>query len=185
MRAFCKQEKDTRKAMRKEFLEVGEIVTIHGVKGYFRLYPWCDDGDLDGAKFMYLDDGKARYEVEDVKPHKNIYLIKWKGIDTPEEAVKFRGKTVYMRRDDIPMGEGDYFIQDLEGLSVVDRDDPGRRYGVLKEVARTGANDIYCVKADDGAETWVPAIPDVIDEVDLERGVLRIFPMKGLFDDAD
>ena len=90
--------------MRKEFLEVGEIVTIHGVRGYFRLYPWCDDGDLDDAKFMYLDHGNVKYEVEDVKPHKNIYLIKWKGIDTPEEAVRLRGQVVYMHRDDIPMG---------------------------------------------------------------------------------
>jgi len=184
MRAFCKEEKDS-EAMRKEFLEVGEIVTIHGVKGYFRLYPWCDDGDLDDVKFMYLDHGNVKYEVEDVKPHKNVYLVKWKGIDTPEEAVKLRGQTVYMHRNDIPMAEGDYFIQDLEGLSVVDKDDPGHCFGILSEVARTGANDIYCVKAEDGTETWIPAIPEVIDEVDLTNGVLRIFPMKGLFDDAD
>ncbi len=120
--------------MRKEFLEVGEIVTIHGVRGYFRLYPWCDDGDLDDAKFMYLNHGNVKYEVEDVKAHKNVYLVKWKGIDTPEEAVKLRGQTVYMHRNDIRWPRATILFRIWRVSPVVDKDDPGIVSGFFRRL---------------------------------------------------
>ena len=96
--------------MRKEYLEVGEIVTTHGVRGDMRLYPWCDPGDVERAARMYLDEkGEQEFRVQYVKPHKNVYLVKLKGIDSPEDARKFIGKTMYMKRGDIPMKKGEYF----------------------------------------------------------------------------
>lgn len=171
--------------MRKEFLEVGEVVTIHGLRGDMRLYPWCDPGDVERACRMYLDEkGETEFRVQYVRPHKNVYLVKLKGVDTPEEARKFVGKVLYMNRKDIPMKKGQYFIQDIIGLRVVDSEN-GTCYGEVYDVAATGANDIYCVRDKDGKETWIPAIPQVINEVDLEKDELRITPMKGLFDDED
>lgn len=171
--------------MKKEFLEVGEIVTTHGVRGDMRLYPWCDPGDVEHAKKMYLDEnGKEEYNVSYAKPHKNVYIVKFKGIDTPEEARCFIGRTVYMNRKDIPIKKGEYFIQDIIGLKVVDSE-TGFCYGEVYDVAATGANDIYCVRGEDKKETWIPAIPQIIDMVDIENGILSIIPMKGLFDDED
>lgn len=171
--------------MRKEFLEVGEIVTTHGIRGDMRLYPWCDPGDVEHAKKVYFDEnGAEEFSVKYIKPHKNVYLVKLKGIDTPEDARKFIGKTLYMNRNDIPMKKGEYFIQDIIGLRVVDSGN-GTVYGEVYDVAATGANDIYCVRGADKKETWIPAIPQVIDRVDIDSGVLYIIPMKGLFDDED
>lgn len=171
--------------MKKEFLEVGEIVAVHGIRGDMRLYPWCDPGDVEHAKRVYLDGkGEKEFCVQHIKPHKNVYLVKLRGIDTPEDARKFIGKTLYMNRNDIPMKEGDYFIQDIIGLQVVDFES-GACYGEIYDVASTGANDIYCVRSADKKETWIPAIPQVIDSVDIDGGVMKIIPMKGLFDDED
>lgn len=171
--------------MKKEYLEVGEVVTTHGVRGDMRLYPWCDPGDVERAARMYLDEkGEQEFRVQYVKPHKNVYLVKLKGIDSPEEARKFIGKALYMKRSDIPVKKGEYFIQDLIGLKVVDSAS-GSCYGELSDVASTGANDIYAVRAEDGTEVWIPAIPQVIDKVDIDGGILSITPMKGLFDDED
>ena len=82
------------------------------------------------------------------------------------------------------MKAGDYFIQDIIGLKVVDAENK-TVYGEVSDVAPTGANDIYCVRGEDGKETWIPAIPQVIDKVDVDGGILSITPMKGLFDDED
>ena len=171
--------------MRKEFLEVGEIVTTHGIRGDMRLYPWCDPGDVERAEKVYFDEnGAEEFSVKYIKPHKNVYLVKLKGIDTPEDARKFIGKTLYMNRNDIPMKKGEYLSQDIIGLRVVDSGN-GTVYGEVYDVAATGANDIYCVRGADKKETWIPAIPQVIDRVDIDSGVLYIIPMKGLFDDED
>lgn len=171
--------------MLKQYLEVGEIVAPHGVHGDMRLYPWCDDGDLNKAKTMYLDDkGTEKKKVVYVKPHKNIYLIKFADINSPEEVRPFIGKTLYMDRKDIPVKKGEYFIQDLIGLEVFDEDSKVR-FGVLYDVANTGANDIYNIKDENGKETWIPAIPQVIKKVDIDDGKIYIYPMKGLFDDED
>ena len=171
--------------MKKQFLEVGEVVAIHGLRGDMRLYPWCDPGDIERSMRMYIvENGEQEYRVSYAKPHKNVYLVKFKGIDTPEDARKFIGKVLYMNRNDIPMKKGDYFIQDIIGLKVIDAENK-TVYGEVSDVAPTGANDIYCVSGEDGKETWIPAIPQVISNVDIDGGVLEITPMKGLFDDED
>ena len=170
--------------MRKEYLEVGQIVTTHGIKGEVRLNPCCDPDDLKAAKHLYFDGGAKCFDVERARPHKNVYVIKLAGIDMPDEAVKLRGRTAYMSRGEIPLPEGSYFIQDVIGLSVVDADSKVR-YGELSDVAQTGANDIYCVKRDDGSEVWIPAIKQVIVSTDVDAGVMLVRPLKGLFDDED
>ena len=77
-----------------------------------------------------------------------------------------------------------YFVQDMLGLTVLDAD-TGRRYGLLTEVMPTGANDVYQVTGDDKVNYLVPAIPDVIVDVDIDGGIMKIRPMRGIFDDAD
>ena len=83
--------------------------------------------------------------------------------------------------EDAPNEEGVYFIQDLIGLEVLDVD-TGKSYGKLTDVMQTGANDVYEVKDADGKTVLIPAIPDVVQETDLDGGVMRIRPLEGLFD---
>lgn len=171
--------------MKLEFLECGEVVTTHGIKGELKVYPWSDTPDfLKEFRTVYTDGGKIPWTITSCRAQKNMTLLKLKGIETIEEAVKLRGKTLYIRRADAKLEEGDYFIQELIGLSVVDRD-TGRVYGTLTDVSQTGANDVYHITDGEGQEWLIPAIPQVIQSVDLEGEKMIITPLEGLFDEME
>ena len=108
-------------------------------------------------------------------------LLDLEGVDSVEEAEKLRNQVLYMDRDEVELEEGVYFIQDLIGLEVLDVD-TGKSYGKLTDVMQTGANDVYEVKDADGKTGLIPAIPDVVQETDLDGGVMRMRPLEGLFD---
>jgi 16S rRNA processing protein RimM len=170
--------------MRKKYLECGKIVSTHGVRGELRVQPWCDSPEyLLGFKTLYLKNGETAVAVENARVSKNIVLMKLKGVDTLDGAVSLRGRVLYMDRDDAPETGGE-FIQDLIGLDVFDAD-TGRLWGKLADVLPTGANDVYALKDEAGKERLVPVIPDVIVETDIDAGLIRIRPLKGLFDDED
>lgn len=171
--------------MKLEFLECGEVVTTHGIKGELKVYPWSDTPDfLKEFRTVYTDGGKTPWTITSCRAQKNMTLLKLKGIETIEEAVMLRGKTLYIRRADAKLEEGDYFIQELIGLSVVDRD-TGRVYGTLTDVSQTGANDVYHITDGEGQEWLIPAIPQVIQSVDLEGEKMIITPLEGLFDEME
>ena len=167
--------------MLKQFLEIGRIVAVQGLKGEVRVEPWCDSADfLCSFDVLYFNKGKTRVEIVRSRPHKNIVLMKIEGIDTPEAAQELRGKVLYMDRDDVELDEGTYFVQDLVGLEVSDAD-TNEIYGTLSEVTFTGANDVYHIKNGDKLYL-IPAIPEVITETDIESGKMLIRPIDGLFD---
>ena len=101
-----------------------------------------------------------------------------------EEADALRGRILYLDRADVKLPKGRYFVQDMIGLTVMDAD-TGKRYGSLTEVMPTGANDVYQVTGEDKVNYLVPAIPDVIVDVDIDGGTLKIRPIRGIFDDAN
>lgn len=166
----------------EELLETGKIVAIHALKGEVRVQPWCDSPEfLAEFEELYLDGEWV--EIENARVQKTMVIMKIAGVDTPEAAQKLVGKILYLSRDQVELEEGTYFITDLIGMQVIDADDPTHVYGVLTEVSNTGANDIYHIKFPDGKTRYVPAIPQVIDAVDVEGKVMTIRPLEGLFDD--
>lgn len=90
---------------------------------------------------------------------------------------------LYLRRADVKLAPGDYFIQDLIGLRVIDAGDPSVEYGVVEDVSSTGANDVYHIAREGRSTVLIPAIKQVIAGVDLEEGVMHITPLEGLFDE--
>lgn len=165
----------------KQFLEIGRIVAVQGLKGEVRVEPWCDSPEfLCEFDSLYFDKGRTPVEIVRSRPHKNIVLMKIEGIDTPEDATALRGKVLYMDRDDVELEEGTYFVQDLIGLEVIDAD-TGRVYGKLSQITYTGANDVYHI-SDGEKEYLIPAIPDVIEKTDIEGGKMLIHTMEGLFE---
>lgn len=168
--------------MKKEYLEIGKIVNVHGLQGEVKVIPWCDEPDFL-CEFSMLYIGKDRREVNILRSRvsKNAVIMKIEGYDTPEKAEKLRGQVLYIHRDDVELEEGCYFIQDLFDIKVVDVDS-GVVYGLLKDVLQTGANDVYDVRSEDGKQYLIPAIPDVIIETDLDAEIMRIRPLEGLFD---
>ena len=170
--------------MKKQFLEIGKIVAVQGLKGEVRVEPWCDSADfLCDFEVLYFDKGSVKVAIEKARPHKTIAIVKFEGINTPEEAAKLRNKVLFMNRDDVDLDENSYFVQDLIGLKVTDID-TNEEYGELVDVSETGANDVYYIKR--GEVTYlIPAIPDVIVETNINDGKMLIRPLKGLFDDED
>ncbi len=171
--------------MKKNFLECGKLVAMHGIAGELRMQPWCEPEDLIGVKRLFLDpDGLQPVRVIRARPHKNVVILKLADVDTPEQAALLRGKVLYVDRTAISLLPGEYFIQDLIGMRVVDADD-GRFYGTLTDVLETGANNVYQVTFPDGKDRLVPAIEQVVIERDVDAGIMRIRPMEGLFDDEN
>lgn len=171
--------------MKKQFLDSGKIVGTHGIKGEVRIDPWCDSPEfLCAFKKLWLDENGTEFIEVKSRPHKNITLTKIKGVDTIETAEKYRGKVVYINRDDINLADGVHFVQDLIGLEVKDADN-GKVYGKISDVLRTGANDVYEIKDSDGKTYLAPVIGDVVKEINVNDGYVLIVPMKGIFDDED
>ncbi len=167
------------------FLEAGEIVGTHGVRGEVRVRPECDSPELFSTlRTVYFDAAGTRSARMKARPHKNVALAKLDGVDTVEAAAALRGTMLYLNRRDLKLEKGRYFICDLIGAQVVDCDTTAV-YGECTDVTHTGSNDVYHLKTVDGKEVLIPAIPDVVREVDVEKGIIRIFPMLGLFDDEN
>lgn len=170
--------------MLKQYLEVGKIVGTHGIRGEMRVECWCNAPDfLRQFKTLYLDEGRAALSVT-CRPHKNIALMTAKGVDTIEQADELRGKVLYIDRADAELSEGEHFVQDIIGLKVTDAS-TGAVYGVVKDVLKTGSNDVYEMQGADKKMYYIPVIPDIIERLDFESGSVLIRPMKGLFDDED
>lgn len=166
----------------KQFLEIGKIVSTRGIKGEVRVQPWSDSPDfLCEFDTLYLDEGKKSIEIERSFVQKNVVVMKLKGVDTVEKAQDMRNKILFMDRNDVELQEGSYFVQDLLGLTVIDAD-KNEEIGSLCDVTETGANDVYHIKSGE-KEYLIPAIPDVIEKIDLDEGKMYIHKMKGLFDE--
>ena len=166
----------------KQYLEIGKIVNVHGLRGEIKVVPWCDDPEfLCEFDTLYLSKAQEPVTVTAARLQKGNVLLHLEGIDTVEAAEKLRGQVLYIDRDEVELEEGVYFIQDLIGLEVLDAD-TGKSYGTLTDVMQTGANDVYEVKDASGKAVLIPAIPDVIQETDLAGGVMRIRPLEGLLD---
>lgn len=170
--------------MKKEFLEIGQFVGTHGVRGMVRIQPWCDDCEfLTQFKKFYLDNGKTKIEMSKIVPHGNVVIAQVRGIETIEDAEKFRGKTLYIKRDDAKLPDGRYFVSEIVGAQVFDADTDAL-LGILTDVSPTGANDVWQIKNGE-KEYLIPAIPDVIVNVDIDNDIIKIRPLKGIFDNED
>ena len=168
--------------MKKEYLEAGKIVNIHGIKGEVKIMPYCDSPELfcEFDRF-FIGRNHKEINVQRSRVQKNMVIAKLEGIDTPEDAEKLRNKMLYMHRDDLELDDDTYFIQDLIGLTVKNADS-GEVYGEIDDVMQTGANDVYSIKGENKSYL-IPAIPEVITETDIDGGFMLIRPLDGLFDE--
>ncbi len=171
--------------MIKNYLELGQIVSTHGVKGEVRFDPWCDSPEfVKKFKTLYFDaDGEKPVKVNSARPHGNIAILMLDGVTTVDEAKALRGTVLYMKRSDARLPRGSYFIQELIGCRVIDADN-GKIYGEITDVIGTGANDVYCIKTASG-EVLFPAVKEFIVSTDVEAGEVKVRPIKGIFSDED
>lgn len=163
-------------------LEIGQIVNTFGIKGMVKVKPFTDDiRRFDELKTVYVEknSSKTEYEIEEVKYHKDMVLIKFKGIDKVEQAEMLRNSYLTVSRNSVEkLEEGRYYIVDLLGLEVYT--DEQILLGTLEDIFNTGSNDIYVVKDNQGKQILLPAIQDVIKKIDIENKKIIVHLLPGL-----
>lgn len=165
----------------EDLLKVGVITSTHGIRGEVKVYPTTDTDRFLDLEYVLLDTGreKRRLEIENVKYFKNLVILKFKGINNINDIEMYKQRELWILREDAQELEDDeYYIADLIGMEVVLED--GSRFGTLKDVMETGANDVYIVEDMKGEEVLLPAIKDCILDVDVETNTMTIHLMKGL-----
>ena len=169
--------------MKKQFLEAGRIVGTHGVRGEMRVEPWCDSADfLKKVKTLYFDGGKTDAGLLSSRVHKSLLLVRLKGVESATQADLYRGKILYLDRNDVRL-KNRYFVEDLIGLHVID-DATGAEYGTVQDVFETGANNVYRIVNGAGEEFLFPAVDAMIAKTDIESGKLFVKPIPGIFGDG-
>jgi 16S rRNA processing protein RimM len=168
----------------ENLLLVGRVIRPHGLEGLLRIrsYAQSERSFLNaGTIFLKLDSGETHeFTVLSVRPHKNIFLMKIGNLNSLQEAEKYRGAEILIRKDAVLKKEEDeYFWHELIGLRVYLN--TGRYIGTISQILQTGSNDIYVVRQGK-AEVLIPAIHDVVEEIDLSNGKMIICEMEGLLD---
>lgn len=166
----------------EEYLELGQIVNSYGIKGFLKVVPYTDDNTrFNDLETIYIEklNKLQEYVIEEVKYSKNLVLLKLKGIDTIEQAEKFRNCYLKInRKDAIELEEDTYFLVDLIGIEVFT--ESGESLGNIIDVFPTGSNDVYVVKNEEGKQVLLPAIKDVIKSVDIKNKKMVVNLIEGL-----
>ena len=166
----------------QEYFEVGQIVNTNGLKGLLKINPFTDDiTRFERLKTIFIEHKKEllEFEIESVRYQKKQVLLKLKGIDTIEEAEKYREDYLKIKRNkEEKLPEDTYYIVDLIGLDIYTEN--GELLGKLDDVFSTGSNDVYVVKNSEGKQILLPAISDVIKNIDLEQKKIVVNLIEGL-----
>ena len=168
----------------EQLLQVGVISSTHGVRGEVKVFPTTDDANrFKKLKRVILDTGleKKELEIQGVKFFKQFVILKFKGIDNINDIEKYKGKSLYVTRENaVKLKKDEYFIADLIGIKAIDEQE--EEIGTIVDVLQTGANDVYVVKTPQKKEVLIPAIKDCILEVDVEAGYVKLHLLPGLLD---
>lgn len=163
-------------------LEIGQIVNTFGIKGFVKVNPFVDDVlRFDDLEKVYIRRNKEikELQVEEVKYHKNMVLVKFKGIDKVEDAEPLRNFYLEVDRENaIELEEGEYFIADLLGMNVLTEEN--EQLGKLEDIFNAGSSDIYVVKTEEGKQILLPAISEVVKEINLKENKIIVHLLEGL-----
>lgn len=172
----------------KQYLEAGEIVSVHGVNGELKVYPSTDTAkDFCRLKTLYFDeDGNSPVKVKGARVQKNMALVAFEGISDVDSARKYIGRRLFLNRDDMHLPKGSFFIADLIGARVLDAD-TGECYGELTDVTSPAGRDVYHIRLENGEERMIPAVKEFVTDISVtqEGATVKIRPIAGLLYDED
>jgi 16S rRNA processing protein RimM len=162
------------------YLVVGFLRRAHGLRGEIIMDLHTDFPErLQSGRKLWVGEEHRPVELAGARPHAKGMLVKFKGVESPEEAGTLRNQWVYVRASDVPrLPEGKLYQHEIYGFDVVD--EHGEPLGQLVEILETGANDVYIVRREDGTEILLPAIPSVILEINAPRRLMRVHVLEGL-----
>ncbi len=165
------------------YVKIGKIIDTRALKGEVKVYPYTNAVDsFDNVEDVYvLENGVyIQLEVERTRPYKNIMLLKFVGIDHINDVLKYKGEYIYLKEDDMDklLEEGEYFVEDLKGLSVVS--ESGEILGAIKDV-RTGAVQDVLVIENDDKEWFLPYVDEFVLDVNLAESKMTVRPIEGMY----
>ncbi len=163
--------------MKLPYIEAGEIVTTHGVRGEIKLLSWLDSPEML-CEFDRCRISGREYVMDSVRVQKTCNLVKLRGVDTMEDAQKLRGKTMELYREDI--SDNLIFASELVDVEVYA---DGACIGKIKEVLDYPGNSVYVVQGE--REYLIPAVKEFILSTDLERNQMQVKLLKGMASDED
>ena len=163
--------------MKLQFLEAGEIVTTHGVRGEMKVLPWADGPDFL-VDFKRVCIAGTEYKVESCRIQKTCNLLKLQGIDTMEAAQAMRGKTVEVYRNDAPADL--IFVAELIGMTVLA---DGAEIGKIADVLDYPGNKVYVVKGEH--EYMIPAVKQFVLSTDMENEIMQVQLIEGMRTDEN
>jgi 16S rRNA processing protein RimM len=169
------------KVCSEDLLLIGKVIRPHGLKGLVRIESFAESREtfLNAEEvFLEMPSGKtAKHGIVAVTPSNKFFLLKLEGLDTWEQAERYRGGNVYIRKSRLSRQSDEYFWFELIGLPVYL--DTGERVGVIRHIVPAPGHDIY-VAQEGEKEIFIPAVHDVIKEVDLENERVVITGMEDL-----
>ena len=166
-----------------ERIKVGKITSPVGIKGEVKVYPYTDYPERFEELETVQADGDT-VEIEKVRYHKNLVILKLKGINDRNAAEAMRDKFLTISKDEVrELDDDEYFIFDLIGLEAVDQE--SRHLGKVTDVIQNSAQDLYEITTDSGKKNLVPAVYELVTDIDINSGIMRINPIEGLFDDGE
>jgi 16S rRNA processing protein RimM len=168
----------------EDLILIGKITGTHGIKGQVRVIPYSgDSSSILSLRSFFVRTHDGDYSPISFKSafeHKKKVIVAVAGINDVTTALALVGCEVYVPRDQLPeLPDGEYYWQDLLGLSVID--EQGKIFGKLTDILATGANDVYVVK-DGEREYLIPAISEVVLSIDLDMCTMTVRPLEGLLD---
>ncbi len=156
--------------------EIGKIVNTFGIKGEVKVTPYTDDIEqFKKIKNIYVNN--TLMKIQSAKFQKNVVILKLQGVDDMTSAENLRDSIIKVDRSKKKLPENTYYIADLIGLDVYT--DEGTLFGKVKDIYNTGANDIYSIETE-GKEVLLPAIKEVIKQIDIENKKIIVHILKGL-----
>jgi 16S rRNA processing protein RimM len=165
-----------------EFLVIGKLRRPHGIRGEILMDVLTDFPErLEAGMTVFIGEDHRPQRIAGLRNNNREMLLTLEGFYSPEDVGIFRNELVYVRVADRPeLEEGEFYHHQLIGMRVVL--ESGAPLGTLVEILVTGANDVYVVQPEAGPEILLPAIADVILDIDLEHGQMRVQPLPGLID---
>jgi len=164
------------------FVLIGKFRRPHGIRGEIRMTVLTDFPELiSPGQIIYAGERHKAYTVRDIRWHGGVMLVSLKELPDRTAVEIFRNVMVYMKSEDMPeLPEGEFFVHQLVGMEVIT--DQDEKLGVLKEILITGANDVYLVETPEGKEILLPAIDDVVLDINQESGHILVHIIPGLLD---
>ena len=170
--------------MKDKKIEIAKIVNVHGTRGEVKLVCYCDSVfDLEDYDAFYTSEDEI-LTPERINVLSNTVLAKFNEIADINQALLYKDKMLYVKREQLKeLPQGVFYIHDLIDCEVYLQDNS--YLGRLVDVLKTGANDVYVVENDEKKRYLIPVIKQVINNVDIEKRIIKITPIEGMIDDAN